>query len=164
MTVSCRQKKIIIADKRPDVLAHEARLLCEAEDMRIVARCADLQDLYQAIVAYPGSIVLLSTAMQPELVRLRILLEVTGSHALAIADHTQELETYVREGMNAEVRPDVSRARLADSVRRLAGCELSQPLRLMNNDAQVNKTLCQPSKVHNLQMLSRFAVRGPAFI
>jgi hypothetical protein len=67
-----------------------------AEDLRIVAQCTDLDRMYHAIAAYPGSIVLFSTSLQPDLIRLRMLLEATASRGIVIAESSYTAATYIQ--------------------------------------------------------------------
>ena len=113
--------KIILADSQAIFRAGTAKVLATDEDMRIIAQCSDLDRMYHAITTFPGSIVLFASALRPELTRLRMLLETTGSRGIVIAENNEAAATYLHQGFRGVVFRSVNGASLGECVRRVAG-------------------------------------------
>ena len=79
--------KIILADSQAIFRAGTAKVLAMDEDLRIIAQCSDLERMHHAITTFPGSIVLFAASLRPDLNRLRMLLETTGSRGIVIAEN-----------------------------------------------------------------------------
>lgn len=115
-----RSNKIILADSQALHRDFAAKALAVAEDMRIVAHCQDLEQMYRAIADYPDAIVLFAASLQPDLTRLQILLETTGSRGIAIVEASETAEAYLEMGFSGVVfRSDYGSA-LVDCVHRIA--------------------------------------------
>ena len=81
--------KIILADSQAIFRAGTAKVLATDEDMRIIAQCTDIDRMHHAITTFPGSVVLFASALRPDLTRLRMLLETTGSRGIVIAENNE---------------------------------------------------------------------------
>ena len=78
--------KLILADSQAIFRAGTAKVLAMDEGLRIIAQCTDLDRMYHAITTFPGSIVLFAASLNPDLTRMRMLLETTGSRGIVIAE------------------------------------------------------------------------------
>src|ERR1035438_10512472 len=90
--------KIILADSQAIFRAGTAKVLAMDEDVRIIAQCTDLDRMHHAITTFPGSIVLFAASLQPDLVRLRSLLESVGSRGIVIAENNDGAGSYIQQG------------------------------------------------------------------
>jgi len=97
--------KIILADSQAIFRAGTAKVLATDEDMRIIAQCTDLDRMHHAITTFPGSIVLFAASLRPDLVRLRMLLDTTGSRGIVIAENDEQAGTYLHQGFRGVVFP-----------------------------------------------------------
>src|SRR3974390_555753 len=81
--------KIILADSQAIFRAGTAKVLAMDEDFRIIAQCADLERMLHAISTFPGAIVLFASSLHPDMARLRVHLESTGSRGIVIAENNE---------------------------------------------------------------------------
>src|ERR1035441_3593912 len=95
--------KIILADSQAIFRAGTAKVLAMDEDLRIIAQCTDLERMQHAITTFPGSVVVFASSMRPDLTRLRILLETTGSRGIVIAENNESAATYLQQGFRGVV-------------------------------------------------------------
>ena len=79
--------KIILADSQAIFRAGTAKVLAMDEDLRIIAQCSDMDRLLHAIATFPGSVVLFSASLKPEMSMLRKALEEVGSRGVVIAEN-----------------------------------------------------------------------------
>jgi hypothetical protein len=112
--------KIILADSQAIFRAGTAKVLAADEDMRIIAQCTDLDRMHHAITTFPGSIVLFAVSLRPDLTRLRMLLETTGSRGIVIAENSDIAGTYIHQGFRGVVFRNVNGPSLVECVRRVA--------------------------------------------
>ena len=126
-----RSNKIILAESQAVFRGCTAKELAVAEDMRIVAHCADLHRMYNAIADFPGSILLFAASLQPDLIRLQILLETTGSRGIVLAENSDGADKYLQMGFSGVVfRRDNGRT-LVECVHRVAIGDFWLPAQLM---------------------------------
>jgi DNA-binding NarL/FixJ family response regulator len=128
-------KKIILADSQAIFRAGTAKVLAMDEDFRIIAQCTDLDRLNHAITTFPGAIVLLAASLQPDLEKLHMLLEATGSRGIVIAENNGSAETYIRLGFRGVIFRNVTGASLVQCVHAVAAGETWLPPRLMTADS-----------------------------
>src|ERR1700677_4162949 len=126
--------KIILADSQAIFRAGTAKVLATDEDMRIIAQCSDLDRMHHAITTFPGSIVLFASALRPDLTRLRMLLETTGSRGIVIAENNDTAGSYLHQGFRGVVFRSVNGPALVECVRRVAAGETWQPPQLLQPD------------------------------
>ncbi len=112
--------KIILADSQAIFRAGTAKVLAMDEDFRIVAQCADVERMMHAITAFPETIVLFASSLQPNMGRLLVILESAGSRAIVIAENDESAGAFLRQGFRGVVFRDVSGTVLVDCVRRVA--------------------------------------------
>jgi DNA-binding NarL/FixJ family response regulator len=126
-----RTNKIILADSQAALRDSTAKSLAVAEDMRIVADCADLDRMYRAIADFPDSIVLFAASLQPDLTRLQILLETTGNRGIVIVDDRDTAEAYLELGFSGVVFRSDNGSTLVACVHRVAVGDFWIPAQLM---------------------------------
>jgi DNA-binding NarL/FixJ family response regulator len=127
--------KIILADSQAIFRARTAKVLAMDEDLRIIAQCTDLERMQHAITTFPGSIVLFASSLRPDLTRLRILLESTGSRGIVIAENNEATASYLQQGFRGVVYRSVTGPTLVECVRRVAAGETWLPPQLMQVDS-----------------------------
>jgi DNA-binding NarL/FixJ family response regulator len=127
--------KIILADSQAIFRAGTAKVLAMDEDLRIIAQCTDLERMQHAITTFPGSIVLFASSLRPDLARLRILLESTGSRGIVIAENNEATASYLQQGFRGVVYRSVTGPTLVECVRRVAAGETWLPPQLMQVDS-----------------------------
>jgi DNA-binding NarL/FixJ family response regulator len=127
--------KVILADSQAIFRAGTAKVLAMDEDLRIIAQCTDLDRMHHAITTFPGSIVLFSTSLHPDLARLRMMLEATGSRGIVIAENSEPAGAYIQQGFRGVVYRNVTGQSLVDCVRTVAAGENWLPPQLMAADS-----------------------------
>ena len=123
--------KIILADSQAIFRAGTAKVLAMEDDLRIIAQCTDLDRMYHAISTFPGSIVIFAASMRPDLERLHILLESSGSRGIVIAENNETASSYLRLGFRGVVFRNVTGPALVDCVQRVAAGETWNPPQVM---------------------------------
>ena len=113
--------KIILADSQAIFRAGTAKVLAMDEDLRIIAQCSDMDRLLHAIATFPGSVVLFSASLKPEMSMLRKALEEVGSRGVVIAENHETASLYMQQGFKGVVFRSVTGQALVDCVRRVAG-------------------------------------------
>jgi hypothetical protein len=91
---------IILADADSVSRRYASHAIGLDERMQIVLQVGDADCLYNAICDMPGCIVLAASALKPDLARLRMVLETTGSRGIVIAEHGEIPITYLRQGFD----------------------------------------------------------------
>ena len=119
--------KIILADSQAIFRAGTAKVLAMDEDLRIIAQCADLERMFHAITTFPGSLVIFAASLRPDLGRLRMVLESTGSRGIVIAENSEDAPKYLKQGFHGVVYRSVSGTSLAECVRRVSAGDVWQP-------------------------------------
>jgi DNA-binding NarL/FixJ family response regulator len=157
-----RSNKIILADSQAALRDCSAKALAVAEDMRIVAHCADLDRMYRAIGDFPDSIVLFAAALQPDLTRLQILLETTGSRGIAVVEDNASAEAYLELGFSGVVFRSDNGSTLVDCVHRVAVGDFWIPPQLMqpepSKQAAASSQLRDRLTPNEMRLLSRVAI------
>jgi len=119
--------KIILADSQAIFRAGTAKVLAMDEDFRIIAQCADLDRMLHAISSFPGAIVLFASSLRPDLGRLRMLLEASGSRAIVIAENNESAGAYIHQGFRGVVFRNVTGSSLVECVRRVSAGDTWAP-------------------------------------
>jgi DNA-binding NarL/FixJ family response regulator len=122
--------KIILADSQAIFRAGTAKVLAMDEDFRIIAQCADLDRMLHAITTFPGAIVVFASSLRPDVGRLRIMLEATGSRAIVIAENSESASSYLQQGFRGVVFRNVTGTALVECVRRVSMGETWVPPQL----------------------------------
>ena len=162
MACRIRSNKIILADSQASLRDCSAKSLAIAEDMRIVAQCADLDRMYRAITDFPDSIVLFAASLQPDLTRLQILLETTGSRGIVIVEDNDTAEAYLELGFSGVVFRSDNGSTLVDCVHRVAVGDFWLPAQLMRPEATVGNAVGTDVRdrlsPNEMRLLSRVAI------
>jgi DNA-binding NarL/FixJ family response regulator len=127
--------KVILADSQAIFRAGTAKVLAMNEELRLIAQCTDLDRMYHAITTFPGSIVLFASSMRPDLTRLRMLLETTGSRGVVIAENSESAASFLQQGFRGVVFRNVTGPALVECVQRVAAGDTSIPPQLMLSDS-----------------------------
>ena len=127
--------KVILADSQAIFRAGTAKVLAMDEDLRIIAQCTDLERMQHAVTTFPGSIVVFAASLQPDLNRLRLLLETAGSRGIVIAENSDAAGSYLQRGFHGVVFRNVTGAALVECVRRVAAGETWLPPQLLQPDS-----------------------------
>ena len=122
--------KIILADSQAIFRAGTAKVLAMDEDLRIIAQCADLERMLHAISTFPGAIVLFAGSLRPDMGRLRMMLEASGSRAIVIAENSESAGSYLHMGFKGVVFRNVTGSALVECVRRVAAGDTWVPPQL----------------------------------
>ena len=112
--------QIILADSETIFRAGAAKALDMEHDLCVVSQCADLDSMYDAVVAFPSSIVLFASLLKPDQKRLLSLLETAGSHGIVIADGGLAPSSYTQQGLRGVVFRSVTPSALVECVRKVA--------------------------------------------
>ena len=123
--------KVILADSQAIFRAGTAKVLAMDEDLRIIAQCTDLERLQHAVTTFPGSIVLFSASLRPDMARLVLLLESVNSRGIVIAENTDAPTAFLQQGFRGVVFRSVTGNALVECVRRVASGETWMPPDLM---------------------------------
>jgi DNA-binding NarL/FixJ family response regulator len=123
--------KVILADSQAIFRAGTAKVLAMDEDLRIIAQCTDLERLHHAVTTFPGSIVLFSASLRPDMARLVLLLESVNSRGIVIAENTDAPSVFLQQGFRGVVFRSVTGNSLVECVRRVANGETWVPTDLM---------------------------------
>ncbi len=127
--------KIILADSQAIFRAGTAKVLAMDEDLRIIAQCTDVERMCHAITTFPGSIVLFAASLHPDVPRLSVLLDSTGSRGIVIAENNETAATYLQQGFRGVVFRNVTGPTLVECVRRVAAGETWVPPQVMLPDS-----------------------------
>jgi DNA-binding NarL/FixJ family response regulator len=112
--------RLILADNQAIFRAGAARVLALEDDMRIVAQCEDMAKLFSAIDSFRNSVVLVSSALSPNVAALIARTRPAGSHVILIAENAEHLPDEVSLLLDGAVSRGVAGADLVDCVRRVA--------------------------------------------
>lgn len=127
-------KKIILADSQAIFRAGTAKVLATDDDFRIIAQCSDLERMQHALSTFPGSIVLFAASLHPDLMRLKMLLEATGSQGIVIAENNEASSTFLQLGFRGVVYRSITGPTLIECVRRVAAGEVWFPPQMIHTD------------------------------
>ncbi len=127
--------KIILADSQAIFRAGTAKVLAMDDDSRIIAQCNDVDRLYHAITTFPGSIVIFASSLQPDFLRMKTLLETTGSRGIVIAENGEAASNFLQQGVRGVVFRSVNGPALVECVRRVVAGETWVPPQLMQPSA-----------------------------
>src|SRR5271165_6666650 len=92
--------KIILADSQAIFRAGTAKVLATDDDFRIIAQCSDTERMMHAITTFPSAVVIFASALKPELARLRVLLDASGSRGVVIAENSESPGFYLQQGFS----------------------------------------------------------------
>jgi DNA-binding NarL/FixJ family response regulator len=134
MQIFTQSNRIILADPDAIFRAGAAKILAMDENMRIVAQCKNLDSMYQAIMTFPGAIVLCASSLKPDLSRLRMLLDATGSSGIVIAENNEMADHYLQQGLSGVVFRSADELTLVNCVHRVAAGDVFPDVPLLHQD------------------------------
>jgi DNA-binding NarL/FixJ family response regulator len=126
--------KVILADSQAIFRAGTAKVLALDDDLRIIAQCSDSERMMHALTTFPGAVVIFASALKPELVRLRTVLETMGSRGIVIAENNEAPAPYLQQGFHGVIFRNTTGSALVECVRRVAAGEVWQPLQALMAD------------------------------
>lgn len=116
-------QRIILADNQMIFRTGVARVLSAEPDLQVVAQCADLGRLKEAIESFPASVVLFPAAITQNLREVMDWIEAAGSKSIIVLEHGAELDDEVAQRAKGVVRRSVGGQQLVDFLHRVAAGE-----------------------------------------
>ena len=117
--------QVILADNQAIFRTGIARVLVNEPEIDIVAQCADLERLQEAVGSLRRSIVIFPSSITNEMHSLLDWIEQAGSRSVVILEHDAMLEPRVSDRVEGVVLRSVAAAHLIDCLRRVAAGERS---------------------------------------
>jgi DNA-binding NarL/FixJ family response regulator len=155
--------KIILADSNVAFRKAVASVLSADEEMQIVAQCDDLDQLYRSIAEWPGAIVLVATGLDPDFMRLRILLDSMGSRGILVAEPYDSPWPYIEQDFKAVMFRNSTGRSFLECVRQVAGGAIWMPVLAMfsaGNSAHVPDEFSEYDEVQLPTMFFRYPLHG----
>jgi DNA-binding NarL/FixJ family response regulator len=121
-------QRIILADTQVIFRTGAARVLAMEEDLRVVAQCADLQRLKEALDSLRHSIAVFPTSIAPDLHLLLDCVERAGSKSVVIVEYGTKLDQSVARRADGVVLRSVAGPQLVECLRRVAAGQRCVPL------------------------------------
>jgi DNA-binding NarL/FixJ family response regulator len=128
-------QQIILADTQVIFRTGAARVLGLESDLEVVALCADLTELMEAIENRPGSVAVFPTSIGPDINEILDAVELAGSKSVLILERAGVVAPSIARRVDGVVLRSVGGPQLSDCLRRVAAGE-----RCVNRD-EVKKTL-----------------------
>jgi len=116
-------QRIILADTQIIFRAGAARVLAMEDDLRVVAQCADLQSLNDAIESFRYALVLFPSSMSADMAGLLDSIESAGSKAVVILENGAALEEPLAGRVRGMTLRSVDGRQLVECLRRVAAGE-----------------------------------------
>jgi len=116
-------QRIILADNQMIFRTGVARVLSMEPDLQVVAQCADLGRLKEAIDRFPSSLVLFPAAITQNLREVMGWIEVAGSKSIIVLEHGAKLDDEVAQRAEGIVRRSVGGQQLVDFLQRVTAGE-----------------------------------------
>jgi DNA-binding NarL/FixJ family response regulator len=115
--------QLILADNQAIFRTGVAKVLAEEADLRVVAQCADVERLKEAVGSVRKSVVLFPSSITKDLGDVLDWVEQAGSRAVVILEHGSVLEERVLARVEGVVLRSVAGPQLLDCIRRVAAGE-----------------------------------------
>jgi DNA-binding NarL/FixJ family response regulator len=115
--------QIVLADTQVIFRAGMARVLAAEDDIQVVAQCADVQTLKEAVGSLRKSIVVFSSLLAADLSELLDCIEHADSRAVLILEHEATVDPQVAQRVEGIVLRSVAAAQLVHCLRRVAAGE-----------------------------------------
>jgi len=116
-------QRIILADHQMIFRTGAARVLALKPDLEVVAECADLERLREAVEGFRSSIVLFAAAMTESPQEVMGWIEAAGSKVVIVLEHGAELDSDVAQSADGVIRRSVTGPQLVDFLRRVGAGE-----------------------------------------
>jgi DNA-binding NarL/FixJ family response regulator len=121
-------QRIILADTQVIFRTGASRVLAMEEDLRVVAQCADLQRLMEALDSLRHSIAVFPTSIAPDLHPLLDCVERAGSKSVVIVEYGSKLDESIARRADGVVLRSVAGPQLVECLRRVAAGQRCVPL------------------------------------
>jgi DNA-binding NarL/FixJ family response regulator len=115
--------QIILADNQVIFRTGTARVLGQERDIEIVAQCADVERLKEAVGTLRRSIVIFPSSLTSDLHGLLDWIEQAGSRSVVILEHGGSLEDSIRDRVDGIVLRSVAGPQLVEALQRVAAGE-----------------------------------------
>jgi DNA-binding NarL/FixJ family response regulator len=112
--------QIILADNQAIFRTGIVRVLRPHDGMPILATCADMQQLREAIDSYPRSIVIFPSSITEDLAALLDLIEQAESRAIVILEHDATLHQDIADRMKGILLRSVAGPQLMECLQRVS--------------------------------------------
>ena len=111
--------RIILADNQTIFRAGAARVLALEDDMRIVAQCEDLVKLWNSVDGLRGSVILVGSSLQPDILSLVQKAHSLASRVVLVAENSEQFADEIVEPLDGILHRNVGGPDLIDCVRRV---------------------------------------------
>jgi DNA-binding NarL/FixJ family response regulator len=110
---------IILADNQMIFRTGTARVLAQDPMLEVVAQCADLERLEEAVGSLRGAVVIFPSSITRDLAGLLDWIEQAGSASLMIQEHGTESDEAIRARLNGLVLRSVAGQQLLEAIHRV---------------------------------------------
>lgn len=149
--------QIVLADKQVVFRAGMAKVLSAEGDIQVVAQCADVESLKEAVESQRKSIVVFSSGIASDLRSLLDCIEHADSRAVLILEHETTVDPQVAQRVEGLVLRSVAGAQLVDCLRRVAigeRCIQRPPAKIAPSPDRVGTKVLQRLTPKELQIVS----------
>jgi len=115
--------RIILADDLSIFMVGVARTLTLQDDIRIVSRCTDSEQLQHAVRTYRPSIVIFAFPLQSDIQEMIRFTRASATKLIVFVQNTESLHMYAGHGFDGVVFRDLTPTDLVNCVRRVAAGE-----------------------------------------
>jgi DNA-binding NarL/FixJ family response regulator len=112
--------KIILADNQMIFRAGVSRVLSLEPEMKIVAQCADMARLHEALQHFPGSLVVFPSSLEPEVGTVIDAIMAAGGRTILVVEHGSNIDEAIAQRVEGMVMRSVSAAELVETIHRVA--------------------------------------------
>jgi len=112
--------KVILADNQMIFRTGVSRVLSLEPDMQIVAQCADMARLQEALQLFPGSLVLFPSSFVAEIAMAIYAIHSADCHGILVIEHGFSIEPAIAGRIDGMVLRSVSGAELVETLHRVA--------------------------------------------
>jgi DNA-binding NarL/FixJ family response regulator len=133
--------KIILADNHAIFRSGIEKILGMANDFHIIAQCRDADQLYRALDASYGAVLMFAATLEPDLNALTKRVSKAGSRSIAILESSDSPLAFSLAGVDGMVDRSVGRASLLECIRRVGGGERFHQLPADNFKRQQEDTV-----------------------
>jgi DNA-binding NarL/FixJ family response regulator len=152
--------QIVLAEKQVVFRTGMARVLAAEDDIQVVAQCADVETLKEAVESQRKSIVVFSSCITSDLGSLLDCIERADSRAVLILEHDATVDPHVAQRVEGIVLRSVAAAQLVDCLRRVSAgerCVQSPPAKNTTAPDRVGAKVLQRLTPKELQIVSLVA-------
>ena len=132
-------------------------MLAMEEDLRVVAQCADLERLTEAIGSLRNSIAVFPSSISDDLSGLMDWVEHAGSKSVVIVEHGTKLDDAIAKRVEGIVQRSVAGPQLVECLRRVGAgerCVQRAEVKAMPSPDRVGARVLQRLTPKELQILS----------